>query len=137
VDTGEVVFWSSRRGRHFPGKSWDEEYYELLARSQFVLCPSGDYVWTYRFFEAALCGAIPIVESTCDAYAGFRYQTMRDPARELQWRREDAEHNYALCRDLLTVPSDVLSREIAALLSAAGDGSGASASSRPHDSALP
>ena len=73
VDTGEVVFWASRRGRHFPGKSWDEEYFKLLSRSQFVLCPSGDHVWTYRFFEAALCGALPIVEKTCDAYSGFRY----------------------------------------------------------------
>ncbi len=121
VDTGQVVFWESRRGRHFPGKSWDEEYYELLGRSQFVLCPSGDYVWTYRFFEAALCGALPIVEKTCDAYSGFRYRAMSDPASDLEWRREDAEHNYTRCSELLTIPGRSLSNEIAALL-AGGDG---------------
>ena len=119
VDTGEVVFWSSRRGRHFPGKSWDEEYFQLLARSQFVLCPTGDFVWTYRFFEAALCGAMPIIEKSCDAYAGFRYRTMADTAGDLTWRSEDAEHNYARCCELLTVPGDVLNEEVEALLSSA------------------
>jgi hypothetical protein len=119
VDTGEVVFWASRRGRHFPGKSWDEEYFKLLSRSQFVLCPSGDHVWTYRFFEAALCGALPIVEKTCDAYSGFRYAAMTDPVADVEWRSEDAEHNYARCRELLTVAGDSLRNEIASLL--AGD----------------
>jgi hypothetical protein len=116
VDTGEIVFWSSQRGRHFPIKSWDEEYYRLLGRSQFVLCPRGDCVWTYRFFEAALCGALPVIEATCEAYAGFRYKTMAEPARDMEWRREDAEHNYERCRERLTVPEQLLSEEVAALL---------------------
>ena len=116
VNTGEVIFWASRRGRHFPGKSWDAEYFELLGRSQFVLCPSGDYVWTYRFFEAALCGALPIVEKTCDAYSGFRYTAMTDPACDRQWSSDDAEHNYARCKELLTIPVSSLNSEIAALL---------------------
>jgi hypothetical protein len=62
---------------------------------------------------------------------------MRDPARELQWRSEDAEHNYALCRDLLTVPADVLSAQIAALLSPTADESGAPVQVRPVDGARP
>lgn len=116
VDAGEIVFQSSQRGRQFPVKSWDDEYYQLLARSQFVLCPSGDFVWTYRFFEAAMSGALPVIEATCDAYAGFRYRTMAERAGDLEWRGEDAEHNYELCRERLTVPEKILNEEIAALL---------------------
>jgi hypothetical protein len=116
IGTGELVFWSSQRGRHFPIKSWDEEYYRLLSRSQFVLCPRGDHVWTYRFFEAALCGAMPVVEDACEAYAGFRYRTMTEPASAMEWRGEDAEHNYERCRERLTVPGKLLKEEVAALL---------------------
>ena len=37
----------------------------------------------------------------------------------MEWRSEDAEHNYARCRELLTVPGVSLKNEIASLL--AGD----------------
>jgi len=116
VQVGEVTFWSSNRGRVFPGKSWDEEYYAFLAQSQFVLCPSGDFVWTYRFFEAALCGAIPIIERACPAYTGFRFRTMDDPLDTLVWSLEEAEYNFQQCRDRLTLPTHELSAELAALL---------------------
>lgn len=44
----------------FQKKSWDTEYYDILSQSKFVICPSGDFIWSYRFFEAiehnyALC----------------------------------------------------------------------------------
>lgn len=109
---GPVVFWSSRRGRHFPIKSWDDEYFALLAASQFVLCPNGDFVWSYRFFEAIMCGAIPIVEETCPAYDGFRFRTMGAEASGLEWSEEDARHNYALCRARLTAQTAALNAEI-------------------------
>jgi hypothetical protein len=113
----DVVIASSTRGREFPGKSWDDEYQALLARSQFVLCPNGDFVWSYRFFEAVFSGAMPIVEQHCDAYQGFRYRTMQDPIDACVWRLEDAEYNYALCRDRLTVQRAELDAAIGALLS--------------------
>jgi hypothetical protein len=117
IRSTEVAIWSSERGRQFPGKSWDEEYQAQLGRSQFVLCPNGDFVWSYRFFEAALCGAMPIIEQYCPLYEGFRYRTMEDPAAACDWRLEDAEHNFALCRSRLTVSRDELDAEIASLLS--------------------
>ena len=113
---GEVVFWTSLRGRHFPIKSWDDEYFQLLGKSQFVLCPNGDYVWTYRFFEAAMCGAIPIIEQYCPAYEGFRFRTMEEAANDMTWSLEDAAHNYELCVKRLTVPIERLSSEIDKLL---------------------
>lgn len=112
-DAGDVVFWSSTRGRHFPGKSWDDDYFQLLADSQFVLCPNGDFVWSYRFFEAAMCGAIPIVQQDCPAYAGFRFRTMSESAHGMEWSREDADHNYQLALERLVIPLDQLSEQIA------------------------
>ena len=112
---GDVTVWSSERGRRFPTKAWDDEYYDLLARSQCVLCPSGDYLWSYRFFEAALCGALPIVEEPVPLYDGFRYRTMAD-AGDSSWSPADAEHNYRLCRERIEVPRDALNAELARLV---------------------
>ena len=112
-----VVFWSSNRGRVFPVKAWDEEYFRLLADSQFVLCPSGDYIWTYRFFESIMCGAIPIIEKSCSAYEGFRFFTMNDSIDSLKWSEEDVNYNFQLCFKRLTVSSEELNEEIGKILS--------------------
>ena len=111
-----IVFWSSTRGRVFPVKAWDEEYFRLLADSEFVLCPSGDYVWTYRFFESIMCGAIPIIEEYCPIYEGFRYFTMDDSISSLTWSEEDVIHNYKLCFERLTIPEEELNEEISKIL---------------------
>lgn len=116
IDSGDLVLWASDRGRQFPGKSWDEEYHALLARSQFVLCPCGDYVWSYRFFEAVLCGAVPIVEQPCPAYDGFSYRTMDDSLSDARWNPADAQRNAEVCEARLTVPTQELNAEIASLL---------------------
>ena len=113
----ELTLWSSLRGRQFPVKAWDDDYFELLSRSQFVLCPSGDYVWSYRFFEAVLCGAIPIVEEPCEAYNGFIFHTMDDRLSNLKWSREASEHNYDICCNRITVPIHEINNELAILLS--------------------
>jgi hypothetical protein len=112
VHFDDVLVWSSNRGREFPIKAWDDEYWKVLTRSQFVICPDGDYKWSYRFFEAALCGAIPIVESRCEAYQGFRYCHIDDPIESLIWRPEDAEHNARICKQRLTIPRDELNAEL-------------------------
>ena len=133
---GDLVLWSSERGRRFPTKAWDEAYYRLLASSSFVLCPSGDYGWSYRFFEACLCGAIPVVEVEAEAYAGFRYRTLGETARRgavIAWSRADAEHNQQLCRERVTVPRTELDRELARLAGlAAGVNEARASSARPR-----
>lgn len=112
-----ILFWSSNRGRVFPVKAWDDEYFRLLANSQFVLCPSGDYIWTYRFFESIMCGAIPIIEEYCPAYEGFRYFTMNDSISSLKWSEEDVNYNYQLCFERLTIHTEELNKEIGKILS--------------------
>lgn len=113
---GELVLWSSNRGRTYPIKAWDEGYFELLGRSKFVLCPSGDFTWSYRFFESILCGAIPVVEEPCPVYEGFVYFHVEDQFDGLQWTQETALQNYELGVRRITIPTGELNSEIARLV---------------------
>ena len=113
---GEFQLKSSDRGRKFPGKTWDEQYYKFLGESQFVLCPKGDCVWSYRFFEAILCGAIPIIEENCPAFEGFQFKSFSDPAETLHWSEEIAEANYKLCVERLTVEEGEIENALSRLL---------------------
>jgi hypothetical protein len=109
---GELTFWSSNFGRLFPGKSWDEEYFKLLSESQFVLCPKGDCVWSYRFYEAILCGAIPIVEDTCFAMSDFIFYHTSDEAQTLEWNKDIALHNFNVMKNKFTFTSSQVDAEI-------------------------
>ncbi len=131
---GDVTVWSSERGRRFPTKAWDEEYFQMLADSEFVLCPSGDYVWSYRFFEACLCGAIPIVEQASPVYDAFRYRLMTDPRDDRPWSAADAEHNFRSCAERIVVPIPELDRELARLAALPTSVSAAPARSAPPQS---
>lgn len=66
-----------------------------------------------------MCGAIPIVESYCSAYEGFRFRRMEESVKDMVWEQEDAEHNFRLCRERLTIPKEKLKNEIARLLGSA------------------
>ncbi|MCC8358459.1 exostosin domain-containing protein [Salinimicrobium sediminilitoris] len=108
----DTYIWLSDRGRRFPIKAWDREYYDNLCQSQFVLCPSGDFIWTYRFFEAILCGAIPVIEENCPLYENYRFYYMQDNRENFTWSCEDAEYNYNLCLKNMTLPINLLRNEI-------------------------
>ena len=108
----EIEIHESSAGRQFPEKAWDPAYCDQLTQSQFVLCPAGDYVWSYRFFEAIFCGAIPIAEQECTAFEGFEYQLLTDDARSLAWSAEIAEGNYAYALKSLTVGVEDLDTEL-------------------------
>lgn len=109
---GETYIWSSARGRNYPYKAWDANYYNILLNSKFTLCPSGDFTWSYRFFESILCGAIPVVEEDCGAYEGFRYKYLSSNHKTFKWSQEDADFNYNLCLEKITVPKNLLNEEI-------------------------
>jgi hypothetical protein len=64
---------NSKRGRNTQTKEYDIEYFNIMSNYKFVLCPNGDFIWTYRFFEAILCGSIPIIEEDCKLYDGFKF----------------------------------------------------------------
>lgn len=116
VKIKEFTLGSSPFGRSFPQKAWHSEYFNVLANSQFVLCPNGDYVWSYRFYESALCGAIPIVEESCDAYSDFICYSMEDRFDSLAWDPATAAHNFRVCMDRISVPLEQINKEIESLL---------------------
>jgi hypothetical protein len=60
-----------------------------------------------------LCGAIPVVESNCEAYEGFRFKYMTDDASTFVWSKEDAEYNYKLCLERITVAPELVKQVIA------------------------
>lgn len=68
---GKIIH--SKRGRNPKTKNRDERYFKLMSSAKLVLCPNGDYVWTYRFFEAIIFRAIPIIEEECDIYDGYKF----------------------------------------------------------------
>jgi hypothetical protein len=69
---------NSKRGRDVITKVYDIEYFNQLSNSKFILCPNGDFTWTYRFFESILCGSIPIIENDHVLYKGYQYFTKKD-----------------------------------------------------------
>lgn len=43
-------------------------YFQTMRQSKFCLCPIGDAIWSFRFYEVLMCGSIPIVESIHHTY---------------------------------------------------------------------
>ncbi len=99
----EITIVSSRRGRKFPYKTWDQNYFNELAKSKFVLCPKGDCVWSYRFFEAIMCGAIPIAEEHSPAFEGFQYYQMSDSKIKHHYSHDIIFHNLCVLRNKFTI----------------------------------
>jgi len=90
-----ILIINSTAGRHFPNKAFDMLYYNNLLQAKFTLCLDGDFIWTYRFFEAIMCGSIPIIQNMCDLYIGFKYYTINDIGN-LHYSKEMIIHNYQL-----------------------------------------
>jgi len=69
------VIIHSDRGRDENLKySYDIDYYTLLAKSKYALCPVGECLWSYRMFEAIMCNCIPIVDRN-DMFR-YRFKTL-------------------------------------------------------------
>lgn len=86
----DAVILNSNNGRKQETKEKDLSYFRMLARSRFVICPNGDFVWTYRFFEAILCKCIPIIEEECELYKGYHYYKVGD---EYEYREDWIKEN--------------------------------------------
>lgn len=80
---------------------FDEEYFSILSRSEFTLCPAGDAPWSMRFFEAILAGSIPVVENSVHSgrnpvERGIGYQFAYADADGFVYDPEWAENNLSL-----------------------------------------
>lgn len=112
----QLCLAASTIGRHFPEKSWDDNYFNQISNAKFVLCPNGDFIWTYRFLEAIMCGAIPIVESEAEMYCGFHYYKMGDQTSEYVYDRELVNENFDLALNRFSISTEKLNQEIENLL---------------------
>ena len=64
--------------------AYDADYLRILARSKFTLAPRGDQPWSIRFYEAILCGSIPIVKggrgrNAAERRLGYKYYDVTKP----------------------------------------------------------
>jgi hypothetical protein len=88
----------SLRGRDVTTKTMDHWYFDRMGRAEFVLCPDGDFTWTYRFFEAVMVKAIPIIENECVLYEGYKYYRKGDI---YVYRQNWIDHNLERIKDML------------------------------------
>jgi hypothetical protein len=42
---------------------FEQEYWDIMVRSNFTLCPGGDSPWSMRFYEAIVAGSVPVIQS--------------------------------------------------------------------------
>jgi hypothetical protein len=79
---------------------FDEDYFRILCRSRFTLCPAGDAPWSMRFYEAILSKSIPIVEkkehigrNSLEYAIGYKYYLADD--EDLLFRSDWVEENFS------------------------------------------
>lgn len=84
----ELIISSSNKGREFPLKTFDKDYFNEMKKYKFVLCLDGDFIWSYRFFESIMCGAIPIIENESPLFEGFYYYKIENNLDNITWNEE-------------------------------------------------
>ena len=80
---------------------FDTEYYKTMCKSKFCLCPAGDLMWSMRFYEALLCGCIPIVNCIEETYRNeleskIPYKFYYSNNNEFIYNESWVKHNYDL-----------------------------------------
>lgn len=79
---------------------YDYPYYDKLMASRFALAPDGDFPWTYRFLEAVMTGAIPVVSKRLvpeEQELGYEYCEALQPCELIEdeeKRRKAAQRNW-------------------------------------------
>lgn len=95
-DDSYIKFTDS--GRQHSKGFFDRDYYQIMCNSEFTLCPKGDYLWTYRFYEAIICSSIPIVEEDGiePSMSGFAYFIHSKDNSLFIYDRDICKQNYDL-----------------------------------------
>lgn len=123
---------SSLQGRNERAKgSFNVSYYREMRAARFALCPhQADWpgprstTWTYRFVEACMCGALPVLFRATplgrEFTAGFHYY-LDDEAHV--YREDWAEENLCLAIERFTLSNASHLAILAAIESAKREGS--------------
>lgn len=79
---------------------FDRDYFDVMCRSKFTLCPTGDEPWSQRFFDAIMSRSIPILEKKehCGLYPpqrelGYKFYLLGD---DYVYRQDWVDYNYDL-----------------------------------------
>ena len=83
---------NSNRGRVFPVKLFDENYWKILLNTEFTLCPQGDHLWTYRVFESIIADSIPVVDVRYPLISQFEVYK-KGSEQNVQWSETLAQQN--------------------------------------------
>ena len=84
---------------------FDEDYWSQLVSAEFALAPSGDCPWSYRFFEAIIAGAIPVLhDEDPDVYAPS-FHVIRFPSQPIEYSEKLASENFRKLCLAHTIPS--------------------------------
>ena len=80
---------------------FDKNYYETMCKSKFCICPAGDLMWSMRFYEALLCGCIPIVKVFEETYRNeleskIPYKFYYSDEEKFIYNESWVKHNYNL-----------------------------------------
>ncbi|HHW80210.1 MAG TPA: exostosin family protein [Bacteroidales bacterium] len=91
----QILF--TNKGREISKTTFDYDYYKGLKQAKFAICPKGDFTWTYRFIESAMCKAIPIIDSseTHPMMEGFIWYDYKEQEKHI-FKEEIVNHNYRL-----------------------------------------
>ena len=83
-----------------------EEFYELVASHDYVLCPAGNGIDTYRLWETLYLGSTPIIDYAYQPYlqelGAIRFKTLDDIRLEglnrvkLDWEKNMEKGNHLL-----------------------------------------
>ena len=80
---------------------FDKNYFSIMCKSKFCLCPAGDLIYSMRFYEALMCKTIPIVNSIDETFRSkeeslldYKYYLSSDDS--FIYHEDWTEHNYNL-----------------------------------------
>lgn len=99
----------SEKGRNFLYKIYDIEYWKVLKKSEMVYCPAGDFVWTYRFYEAVISKALPIIKHEDEdiKLSGYFYHSEILNDNEYVKYLTNIEKNWSIAFEQLTARNDL------------------------------
>ena len=120
LDDAVIVF--SRTGREQQSKGrFNVEYYRQISESKFVLCPhqkdwpySDSVIWTYRFVEACMAGAIPVVFNETplsrEFTQGIQFVSDKEALSGVEYDIDVVRCNMLVARERFTLSDENVSR---------------------------
>lgn len=78
---------------------FEREYFEIMNKSRFTLCPAGDAPWSMRFFEAILSKSIPVLERKQHSGRNYMeyeisYKYYLKGEKDIRYRKDWADSNF-------------------------------------------